>query len=160
MSERVPRLPIALLGLVTIAAYGSWYYAFGVLLDPIIADTGWSETTLVAVFSVSLVLTGLGSLGGGRLLDRFGSRPVFLMAALLGGAMFWLASLAGEVALFAAPAILGGGTFGALGFYHITQTTAVRVAPGRAASANPRPPRAERPRCGRRKRTEFATQNR
>jgi len=33
---------ISALGIATIAAYGTWFYAFGVLLDPIILDTGWT----------------------------------------------------------------------------------------------------------------------
>ena len=40
---RIDHVSIGLLGILTICAYGSWYYSFGVLLDPIRLDTGWRE---------------------------------------------------------------------------------------------------------------------
>ena len=61
----IPRARIGVLGIITIAVYGSWFYSFGVLLDPIIADTGWSEPAVAAVFSSSTVVAGFGALGGG-----------------------------------------------------------------------------------------------
>ena len=38
---RPPMLPVSLLGLLTIVAYGACYYAYGVLIGPIRADTGF-----------------------------------------------------------------------------------------------------------------------
>lgn len=124
---RIPRVRIAVLGLVTISVYGSWYYGFGVLLDPIIADTGWSEASLTAAFGASSVVAGVGALGGGWLLDRHGSRRVFTTAALLGAGAFFVATSTRSLALFVVAGAVGGGAFGALGFYHVTQTAAVRV---------------------------------
>ena len=42
---KIDHMSVAVLGLLTIVAFGSWYYAFGVLLgpirlDPIRLDTG------------------------------------------------------------------------------------------------------------------------
>ena len=122
-------MSIAVLGIATICVYGSWYYAFGVLLDPIRSDTGWSETVLGSSFSWGLLLIGLGSVVGGRLLDRAGSRFVFLLAAGLGGGAFAIASTATSAALFVPAAALGMGVFGAFGFYHVTMTVAVRSNP-------------------------------
>ena len=138
MAERSDALDhgaLALLGILTICMYGSWYYAFGVLLDPIREDTGWSEAALAASFSWGTVLIGLGSLFGGRMLDRLGTRTVFLTAALLGGGAFLAASTATDVAVFAVTAALGMGLFGALGFYHVTMTVAVRTNPGAPSRA-------------------------
>jgi MFS family permease len=132
---RLPHLTIGLLGIVTICVYGSWYYSFGVLLDPIIADTGWSETTLAASFSAGIVLIGSGAMFGGRLLDRLGTRPIFLAAAGVGMVTFGTASIADHALVFAAGSAIGMGAFGALGFYHITMTAAVRAAPHDAARA-------------------------
>lgn len=129
-TETLPHGRIAVLGLITISVYGSWFYAFGVLLDPIIADTGWSETAVAAVFSSSAVISGFGSLAGGWLLDRIGSRLVFAMAALIGGGAFWIASGAESPAVFAIGAAIGGGVLASLGFYHVTQTAAVRISDG------------------------------
>ncbi len=131
MADRSPldHGALALLGLLTICTYGCWYYAFGVLLDPIREDTGWSETALAASFSWGTVLIGLGSMFGGHMLDRLGTRLVFGVAALAGGALFYVASAATNVAVFAVAAALGTGVYGALGFYHVTMTVAVRANP-------------------------------
>lgn len=126
----IPRFRVGVLGIITIAAYGCWFYAFGVLFDPIISDTGWSEPALASTFSVSILIGGLGSIAGGLLLDRFGSRTVFVLAAVVMLTAFQVASGATDVLTFAAAGGIGGGTVGALGFYHITQTTAVRISPG------------------------------
>lgn len=121
---------MAVLGLITIAVYGSWFYSFGVLLDPIIEDTGWTETAVAAVFSISSLISAIGALIGGWILDRWGSRLVFGVAGVVGaGALVWAAS-ANTPALFAVGGAVGGGVLGSLGFYHITQTAAVRISPG------------------------------
>jgi len=125
----IPRGQIAVLGLITIAVYGAWFYSFGVLLDPIIADTGWSEPAVAAVFSSSAVIAGFGSLAGGWLLDLWGSRIVFVVAAVLGGGALWLAAGATSAAAFTLLGAIGGGVLASLGFYHVTQTAAVRVSP-------------------------------
>ncbi len=127
--NRIPTIRVGVLGVITIAVYGSWYYSFGVLLDPIIADTGWSEAVLTTSFAVASMVAGFGSLGGGWLLDRSGSRVVFAGAAVTGLLAFQAAASTESVATFAMMAAIGGGAFGALGFYHITQTAAVRISP-------------------------------
>lgn len=126
----IPRGRIAVLGVITIAVYGAWFYSFGVLLDPIVEDTGWSETAVAAVFSTSSLVAGLGALAGGWVLDRWGSRFVFAVAGVLGGGALALAAGATTAAAFALAGAIGGGVLAALGFYHVTQTVAVRVSPG------------------------------
>jgi predicted MFS family arabinose efflux permease len=128
--DGLPVVRVGVLGLLTIAAYGSWYYSFGVLLDPIIADTGWGETFVTSVFAASIMLGGIGSVLGGLVLDRFGSRSVFGAGAVLGLAAFTIATAASSPWVFAVAAASGGATFAALGFYHITQTVAARISPG------------------------------
>jgi predicted MFS family arabinose efflux permease len=126
----IPRGRIAVLGLITIAIYGSWFYSFGVLLDPIIADTGWSEPAVAAVFSFSSVIAAVGALVGGWILDRWGSRLVFGMATVAGAGGLVAAASATTPVLFAVAGAIGGGVLGSLGFYHVTQTAAVRISPG------------------------------
>lgn len=127
--EGIPRGRIAVLGLITIAVYGSWFYSFGVLLDPIIVDTGWSEPAVAGAFSSSTFIAAMGSLAGGFLLDRWGSRLVFAVAAVIGGGVLTLAASAQTPALFALAGAVGGGVLASLGFYHVTQTAAVRISP-------------------------------
>ncbi|MFZ0014270.1 MAG: MFS transporter [Acidimicrobiia bacterium] len=125
----IPRARIAVLGLITIAVYGSWFYSFGVLLDPIIADTGWSEPAVAAVFSTSSIIAGLGALAGGLFLDWWGSRLVFLTASVIGGGALVIASGAASATTFAVAGAVGGGVLASLAFYHVTQTAAVRISP-------------------------------
>ncbi|MEZ5379527.1 MAG: MFS transporter [Acidimicrobiales bacterium] len=133
--SRIDHRSIAVLGLVTICSYGSWYYAFGVLLDPIRLDTGWNESSLAASFSAGTVAIGCFSLGGGRLLDRVGHRLVLCLAGLVGAAGLALASFAHHLPVFFLGATIGLGTFGSLAFYHVTMTTAVRLNPDQPTRA-------------------------
>lgn len=135
MSTAVNHRLTAILGIVTICAYGAWYYSFGVLLDPIRLDTGWRESTLASSFSLGIVVTGLGSLLGGRLLDRVGHRVVFVLAGGVSGVALGLASVAPNAAVFVVTSALGQGALGAFGFYHVTMATAVRLNPQAPAKA-------------------------
>jgi MFS family permease len=127
--RRLPRIRIGALGLVTIVAYGVAYYSYGAPIDPIKTSTGWSSTGLGAAFSTVLVLGGAGGLFGGRLVDRLGTRPAFLIAATLGAGSIAAASLAHSLLAFGALYAIGGGAISALGYYHITQPAAIRSAP-------------------------------
>lgn len=133
--SKIDHLSVAVLGVLTICAYGSWYYSFGVLLDPIRLDTGWRESTLASSFSAGTILVGISALSGGRMLDRVGHRPVFVLGGIVGAAALVVASFADHIAVFFIGAAIGLGAFGSLGFYHVTMTTAVRLnpkEPGRA----------------------------
>ena len=69
---------IALLGVLTIVAYGSWYYGFGVLVGDISRDPRSPDRTMAIGFGLANILTGvLGALAG-RSLDRHGVRRIFL----------------------------------------------------------------------------------
>jgi MFS family permease len=125
----LPRLVIGTLGMVTIVAYGACYYAFGVLIEPIHAGTGWSLAKLGAVFSAVLVVNGAFGILGGRLSDRVGTRFGFLAAALLGAGGMLASSYQNTFVGFAACYAAGCGLVGALGFYHITQPAAARAHP-------------------------------
>src|SRR5690349_7037844 len=86
--RRPPLVPVVTLGLLTIVTYGASYYAYGVLIEPIHNDTGWSHAALGGIFSAVLLITGTLGVAAGRLLDRAGERPVYLIAATAGaGAM-------------------------------------------------------------------------
>jgi MFS family permease len=127
--ELFPWWPVSLLGVVTIAAYGSWYYAFGVLLDPIVADTGWSESWVVVAFGVSGVTGSIAAPFGGRAIDRFSPRVLFFLTGLATTSTFWIASSADSLVVFASASSIGGAVLAGFGFYHITQTVAIRWAP-------------------------------
>ncbi|GIT68546.1 MAG: hypothetical protein Ct9H300mP26_2330 [Acidimicrobiales bacterium] len=64
--------PIISLGVMTCTCYGAAFYAYGILLDPIHKDLGWSLTFLGSVFAVAQLISGFGASVAGRLLDRWG----------------------------------------------------------------------------------------
>jgi MFS family permease len=117
------------LGVLSIVAFGSWFYGFGVLIEPIRADTGWTETVLTGTYGGSLLLTGLGAAVGGGIIDRRGGRSLFVTAAVVASASLAAASYARYPAAFAAMGALAGGTIGAAGYYHATQAVIGQVAP-------------------------------
>lgn len=118
---------VGLLGVLTIVAYGTWFFSFGVLLDPIRLDTGWSESFLAGSFSVGIAAVGLTSAWAGLLLDRLGSRPVFLLGGVGATVGLLIASVATQPLVFLAASALAMVSLGSLGFYHITMTAAVRA---------------------------------
>lgn len=132
---RPPLLPITALGVLTIVTYGACYYAYGVLLQPIRADTHWPDAALGAIFSAVLVITGVGGMLAGRFLDRVGEQPLFFLAAAVGTGAMLTASFQRSLLTFAIAYAGGCGLVGALGFYHITQSIAVRNAPAAATRA-------------------------
>jgi len=115
--------------MVTITGYGSCYYAFGAMIAPISASSGWSEQSLGYVFSVVLVANGLLAVLGGRLLDRFGIRLGLLIAGVVGPAGIIAASVQRDVVGFGVAFSVGCGVVGALGYYQVTQPAAVRLVP-------------------------------
>ncbi|MFW2382222.1 MAG: MFS transporter [Acidimicrobiales bacterium] len=126
---------VSLLGMATIAAYGSWSYSFGVLLDPIVSDTGWRPSWVVAAFGASGIVGSLAAPFGGRAIDRFSPRLLFSATGLISAAAFWSASVAGSPAAFAVAASVGGAVLAGFSFYHVTQTVAIRAAPLHVARA-------------------------
>ena len=85
---------IALLGVLTIVAYGSWYYGFGVLVGDISHDLQSPDRTMAIGFGLANVLTGvLGALAG-RNLDRHGVRRIFLVGGFAGGGLLAVSSMA------------------------------------------------------------------
>jgi MFS family permease len=126
----IPNLHIAVLGLLTIVAYGSWFYGFGVLVDSIAQDYGTGVGILLAGFGLAQMLTGVLGVVAGRLLDRRGASITFAAGAVSGPPLIYLSTHAGTAPLFALCFGLGGGIIGATGFYQVTQSVAARLAPG------------------------------
>ncbi len=124
-------LPVAALGLYTITSYGTWAYGFGVLIEAISIDTGWSTSSLGATFGVAMMLSGLLAFAAGRLLDRFGPlMPFAIHATIASGLLLAAFSVHNEVA-FGVLYGIGGGLSGATGFYAMTTVMAARARPDR-----------------------------
>jgi MFS family permease len=96
VAEPAPRDPLVravwALGITELIAWGSTFYALGVLGRPISADTGWSQSLVFGGMSAGLAASALLSAWIGRLVDRHGGRPVMTIGLAL--AALGLASLA------------------------------------------------------------------
>ncbi len=126
-------MSVVALGVVTITAYGSSFYAFGILVGPINADQGWSLASLGGVFAGAQIVNGLAASAGGRILDRWGGTALFGVQAV--GAVILLASAwASRQWVFALGYALGAGIVGTTGFYHVTTAAAARVSPTNSAA--------------------------
>jgi MFS family permease len=75
---------LAALCVTVTASQGVLFYAFPVLAPAIAEDTGWSLSAVIALFSGSQVVAGLGGPLVARWLRVRGPRPVMTAAALLG----------------------------------------------------------------------------
>ena len=88
---------ISALGVVMIFTWGSSYYLMTVLAAPVAADTGWSLNAITGALSAGLLTAALVSPLVGRMIARWGGRPV------LAAGIVALAS--GLALLAAAPAL-------------------------------------------------------
>lgn len=126
---------IALLGLLTIVAYGSWFYGFGVLIDDIAAELAGGLAPLTIGYAIAQILTGVLGVVVGRTIDRRGVLWPFAVGAVLGPGLLVASTFADDPWLFAALFGTGGGVIGSTCFYHVTQTVAARLAAGQEARA-------------------------
>ena len=84
MSPTHPRWRVVgALGIAQILAWGTSYYLIAVLAKPIDDDTGWGLTWIVGGLSLGFLVSGLASPRVGRLIDRFGGRPILAASAVL-----------------------------------------------------------------------------
>ena len=77
------RVVVTVLGIAQILAFGSTYYLPAVLANPIAVDTGWSLTWIVGGLSIAMLMSGLVSTLIGRLIQRFGGRPVLAASSAI-----------------------------------------------------------------------------
>ena len=120
-------LPLTSLGVLTVVAYGTWFYGFGVLFTDLSNFHGVSASTLGVTFGIAQLLSGIGAVLTGRRLDVIGPRAVLGIIGPI-GATFYFASSYATGTMFLAMYALGGGLIGAAGFYSFTQPLAVRLA--------------------------------
>lgn len=95
-----PRSLIPALSLTLIVGYGSMFYAFAVLSHPIQKELGWSAEFTVGAYSLALLLSGIGALPVGRIIDRCGGREMLALGSLLAGASFLILSRTHSAAIY------------------------------------------------------------
>ena len=102
------RRALAALCVTEIVSYGVLYYAFPVLASDITAATGWSRTAITAAFSAGNLAGALTGVVAGRLIDRFGPRPVMTAGSILAAVAVAGIAMAPAYGWFAAAWLLAG----------------------------------------------------
>ncbi len=74
------------MGVSMTVGYGTLYYSFSILAPEIARDFGWSQSFVFAVFSIGLLGGAVSAPIIGRLIDRFGARPVLTFGSILAAA--------------------------------------------------------------------------
>jgi MFS family permease len=82
--KRSLRRALVALCISEITSWGVLYYAFPVVLEPLTEDTGWSAETALSAFSTGLLVSAVSAVPVGRLLDRYGPRPLMTSGSVLG----------------------------------------------------------------------------
>lgn len=90
------------LGVSMTCGYGALYYSFGVLAPEIARHFQWDNSFVFGVFSAGLLASAFLSPLCGRLVDRFGARPVMSIGAALSALLLALHGLAEQPMVFAA----------------------------------------------------------
>lgn len=78
---------VSTLSITHLISYGTLFYAFALLIDPMERDLGWSKTALTAAYSLALISSAFFAMPVGRLIDQGYGRAVMtggsVLAALL-----------------------------------------------------------------------------
>ena len=90
---------VALGALMTCVALGAMF-SLAVFLDPLTRDTGWSRAGVSAAMTLNFIVMGAGAFGWGAVSDRYGTRVVVLIGAVLLGLALVLASRAQSLLQF------------------------------------------------------------
>jgi MFS family permease len=85
--------------LMTCVALGAMF-SLAVFLDPMSTETGWSRAGISSAMTINFLVMGLGAFGWGAASDRYGTRVVVLMGAVILGLGLLLASRAASLIEF------------------------------------------------------------
>lgn len=67
--------------LILMVSWGS-QFAFSVFFVPLTREFGWDRASTAGIFSLSILIFGLGSIFAGRMADRWGARWVVGLGGL------------------------------------------------------------------------------
>ncbi len=81
---------------IMMIAWGS-NRTFGVFLEPMLNEFGWTRAGISGAFTLSMIIMGLFAIAAGRLTDRFGPRVVLIGCAFFLGLGYLLVSQVGAI---------------------------------------------------------------
>jgi predicted MFS family arabinose efflux permease len=105
---------VLLLSTAQLISWGTVFYGYAVLMEPMMRDLGWSRPQASAAFSVGLVASALAAVPVGRLIDLGYGRSVMAGGSILAAALLALWSRVEIYAHFLALWVLLGATMSAV----------------------------------------------
>ena len=66
---------------------------FAILKGPMSVELGWSQAQVTLGYSLMMVFYAITAFFAGMILDKWGTKPVYTVASVLGGLGFWLTSM-------------------------------------------------------------------
>lgn len=113
-STRMPWRFVLLLSTAQLISWGTVFYGYAVLMEPMMRDLGWSRPQASAAFSVGLVASAVAAVPVGRLIDLGYGRSVMAGGSILAAALLALWSRVESYALFLGLWVLLGATMSAV----------------------------------------------
>lgn len=104
-TRRVEPLTL-LIGVSMTIGYGTLYYPFAILGPEIARAQGWSNSFVFGVFSAALLTSAVTASLVGRVMDRFGARPVMVTGSCLAALTLFNLSLVQSMVGFAIAMLL------------------------------------------------------
>jgi MFS family permease len=97
---------------------------FAVLKDPMLKDMGWTNAETTIGYSIMMTIYAISAFFCGMILDKWGTKPVFAIAAILGALGFYVTGHTTSMSSY----IFAYGLFGgiATGMLWVTSTISVR----------------------------------
>ncbi len=127
---------MAPLGALTLAAYAVWVYGFGVQVEAMADDLGWSTGRLGLAFGGAQLISGIAAFLVGAGLDRRRPAAVVAVTGVVGSALLGGAAAVEVPIAFALLYAAGGGLVGGAGFYSATMGVIARRLPEARPSIN------------------------
>lgn len=76
--------------IICMLGYGTWLYSFGVFFKPMAGEFGWTRAMTAGAYSLRSIEGGIASPVVGWAVDKYGSRDVIIIGAIISGFAFVL----------------------------------------------------------------------
>jgi len=99
-SGPIPWRIVSALSITHLISYGTLFYAFALLIEPMERDLGWSKAALTAAFSLALVSSAFFAVPIGRLIDQGHGRTVMMGGSVLAALLLVMWALTDSYPVF------------------------------------------------------------